>query len=196
MEENSKNTPDRPAELIELYALGMLTPEETAEFEAQLMAGNINAEALDENLRAVTALAEEMASVMPAPRRAVKDAIMAAIAPAEQKQPEEQKQTFVFANEGEWQEMVPGISMKVLHHDADMNRTTVLVRLAPGAVYPSHRHRGLEECLVLEGDLHVDGTILHAGDFTASYEEKVHMDTHSNEGCLLLISSPLDDEIL
>ena len=196
MEENNKNTPDRQAELIELYALGMLTPEETTEFEVQVMAGTIDANALEENLRATTALAEELASVMPAPRRAVKDAIMAAIAPPQPEGPEEPKQIFVLANEGEWQEMAPGIAMKVLHHDASMQRTTVLVRIAPGAAYPAHRHRGLEECLVLEGDLRVDGTILRAGDFTASYEEKVHIDTHSEEGCLLLISSPLNDEIL
>jgi anti-sigma factor ChrR (cupin superfamily) len=105
-------------------------------------------------------------------------------------------QIFVLANGGEWVELLPGIQMKVLHQDVEHSRTTFLARLAPGASYPSHRHMGLEECLVIDGDLHVDGTVLRSGDFTASYYDKVHIDTHSEEGCLLLISSPMNDEFL
>jgi len=84
----------------------------------------------------------------------------------------------------------------VLHQDVEHARTMFLVRLEPGAEYPSHRHMGLEECLVIEGDLHVDGNVLRSGDFTATYSDKIHIDTHSKEGCLLLISSPMNDEFL
>lgn len=199
MNTNTNNTPGDPADDAGLYALGLLSPRETEEFEAKVLAGEVDAEALEEHLQTMTALCEEMAQVMPTPRRAVKDAIMAAIAPptphAEPKV-DPSGQIFLLANEGEWVEMLPGIMMKVLHQDVEHGRTTFLARLAPGAQYPSHRHMGLEECLVIEGDLHVDGSVLRSGDFTASYQDKVHIDTHSEDGCLLLISSPMNDEFL
>lgn len=199
MNTNTNNTPGDPADKAELYALGLLSPREAEEFEAKVLAGEVDAEALEEHLQTMTALCEEIAQVMPTPRRAVKDAIMAAIAPpASQSEPggDASGQIFLFAKDGEWVEMMPGITMKVLHHDVEHERTTFLVRLAPGAQYPSHRHMGLEECLVIEGDLHVDGNVLRSGDFTATYSDKVHVDTHSEEGCLLLISSPMNDEFL
>lgn len=178
----------------ELYALGALSPAEREKLEADILAGNIDPEDIHEHLQTITELAEDIASVMPAPRRAVKDGIMAAISGTET--PQEQKTIFVLADEGVWVDMAPGISIKVLFQDADKARTTLLVRLQPGAAYPPHRHIGTEECLVLEGDLHVDGTVLHAGDFTVSFNDRIHTDTHSSEGCLLLINSPMNDEFL
>lgn len=197
MNEKNTNTPEGSDDMIERYALGMLSPAEAEAFEEEIVAGRVDPLELEERLQTMTALCEELASAMPTPRRAVKDAIMASILPVKQSPKSSTgEQTFILANEGEWQEMAPGISMKMLSHDSETGRTMVLVRLAPGAAYPPHRHMGLEECLVVEGDLHVDGTILHAGDFTASYSDKVHMDTHSEEGCLLLIASPLNDHFL
>jgi len=197
METNNNNTPGHEAESIDLYALGLLSARETAEFEAEVLAGEVDAESLEEQLQTITALCEDIAQSMPTPRRAVKDAIMAAIAPAQPNaRLSESGQIFVLSKGGEWAELLPGIMMKVLHQDDEHNRTTFLARLAPGASYPSHRHMGLEECLVIEGDLHVDGTVLREGDFTASYYNKVHIDTHSEAGCLLLISSPMNDEFL
>ena len=196
---NSSGVPS-PKENGELYAVGALSRAEREEFEALLAAGEVDPEEIEEHLQTITEIAEEIASVMPAPRRAVKDVLMAAIAPSQGSSSEgsssAEEQIFVFAHEGEWQEMIPGIMIKILFHDAEHSRTTLLVRLEPGAVYPSHRHQGIEECLVLEGDLHVDGTVLRRGDFTVAMDEKVHIDTHSEEGCLLLISSPMNDEML
>lgn len=218
--QNNSNSSGVPSPKVngELYALGAMSPQERQEFEARLAAGEVDPEEISEYLLVVTEIAEELASVMPAPRRAVKDALMAAIAPdhghSDHKHSDHEhstenssehlsenssaakEQLFVFAHEGEWQEMIPGITIKILFHDAEHSRTTLLVRLEPGAAYPSHRHNGIEECLVLEGDLHVDGTVLHKGDFTVSLDEKIHLDTHSEEGCVLLISSPMNDEIL
>ena len=186
--------PDDPAELAALYALGALGAGEAEAFEAHVIAGEASAE---EHLNTMTDLCEELASIMPTPRRAVKDSIMAAIAGLDAPSaPEDQGQIFVLSNQGEWQDMAPGITAKILYADPKGDRTTLLVRIDPGAAYAPHRHQGLEECLVLEGDLHVDGTVLHAGDYTASFLDKVHIDTHSEQGCLLLISSPLNDEFL
>jgi len=198
MEQNN-NDPRTFPESGALYALGALPADEAAAFESRLLAGDVDAGELEDHLLTMTALCEEIASAMPTPRRALKDAVMAAITPPTEEPPQTEetpKQIFVLAEEGEWQQAAPGISLKLLHADPEGARTTVLVRIDPGAAYPPHRHRGVEECLVLEGDLHVDGRVLGAGDFTASFYDKVHIDTHSEGGCLLLISSPLNDEFL
>jgi anti-sigma factor ChrR (cupin superfamily) len=47
--------------------------------------------------------------------------------------------------EPEWKEVAPGISCKLLATDTEKNRVSMLVRLAPGADYPPHRHAGVEE---------------------------------------------------
>ncbi|HVZ41309.1 MAG TPA: cupin domain-containing protein [Candidatus Kapabacteria bacterium] len=191
MNEKTHTSPEQSADTAALYALGTLSPSEVEEFESRILAGQVDPVELDESLQAMTALCEEVASVMPTPRRAVKDSIMAAIGA-----PPEREQVFLYAHEGEWQEIMPGISLRLLHEDPVQGRTMVLARLQPGAAYPPHRHMGLEQCLVLEGDLHVDGHDLRSGDFTASYFNKIHIDTHSKEGCLLLLTTPLNDEIL
>ena len=53
------------------------------------------------------------------------------------------------AAEPEWEEVAPGISCKLLATDAATDRVSMLVRLAPGADYPPHRHAGLEELYLL-----------------------------------------------
>ena len=53
--------------------------------------------------------------------------------------------------EPEWREVAPGISCQLLATDAERNRVTMLVRLAPGTEYPPHRHAGVEELHMLHG---------------------------------------------
>lgn len=59
--------------------------------------------------------------------------------------------TFVRASEGEWIEMAPGVTAKVLYLDPVSRRATALVRMAPGSAYAPHRHAEPEELYVLEG---------------------------------------------
>jgi anti-sigma factor ChrR (cupin superfamily) len=47
--------------------------------------------------------------------------------------------------EAEWEDVAPGISCKLLSTDTEGDRVSMLVRLAPGAAYPPHRHAGVEE---------------------------------------------------
>src|SRR5690242_21554504 len=42
----------------------------------------------------------------------------------------------------EWEEPGPGISCQLLATDTEKERVSMLVRLAPGAEYPPHRHAG------------------------------------------------------
>src|SRR5271156_4428965 len=56
---------------------------------------------------------------------------------------------------------IDGIEMKMLYKD-DQGRSTILFRMAPGAVVPLHEHTDLEQTFMLEGSL-VD----HEGEVTA-----------------------------
>src|SRR4051794_8966372 len=57
-----------------------------------------------------------------------------------------------------WQRLLPGIQRKVLHQDAEV--MSYLLKFAPGAVLPAHRHPMDEECVVLEGTLRIGDMVL------------------------------------
>ena len=105
---------------------------------------------------------------------------------------------YIAAGAGSWEETsLAGISVKKLHVDAEQDRVTMLVRMAPGTSYPAHRHGGAEECYVLEGDLRVSDSLhMHANDFQRVEAGSVHREQSTDDGCLLLIVSSLSDELL
>jgi anti-sigma factor ChrR (cupin superfamily) len=73
----------------------------------------------------------------------------------------------------------------------------MLVRMAAGTSYPGHRHARAEECLVVQGDLHVgDDLVMHAGDFQRAEPGSVHVPQWTERGCLLLVTSSVDDDLL
>jgi len=90
----------------------------------------------------------------------------------------------------------PGVETRRLFVDTANDRATLLIRMAPGATYPSHRHRGAEECLVLEGDLLSGDTPMQAGDYRRAAAGSIDGIQSTRAGCLLLIVSSLGDEIL
>jgi len=103
----------------------------------------------------------------------------------------------VRATEGAWEETsVPGVSVKTLHVDAERRYITMLVRMEPGSSYPCHRHAGIEECFVLRGDLRVGDRVLEAGDYQCAPAESRHGVQSTENGCLLLISSSQDDDLI
>ena len=69
----------------------------------------------------------------------------------------------------------------------------MLVRVAPGTVYPPHEHTGAEECYVIEGDLRVEGRVLRAGDYQYAPAGSSHAEQTTEGGCLLLIGASLAD---
>ena len=81
-----------------------------------------------------------------------------------------------------------GITYKVLECDGEaLQRTTTLVRLAPGSAFPTHGHPLGEEVYVLEGTW-LDGEPHPAGSYLrypAGYEHA----PSSPEGCLLLVKT-------
>lgn len=103
----------------------------------------------------------------------------------------------VRADQDEWEDIgVNGIQVKRLYVDTAHDSVTMLVKAPAGAVYPRHRHAGPEQCYVLQGDLHMAGTVLRAGDYQYAEPESIHGLQYTENGCMLLIVSSLHDEML
>ena len=70
-----------------------------------------------------------------------------------------------------------------------------LVRMLPGAHYPSHHHASLEHCYVIEGDLVFEDHTLRAGDYSAGTPDKDHTAATTENGCLLFIVHNTQDRL-
>lgn len=90
---------------------------------------------------------------------------------------------------------VPGISIGRLFTDKEKREITCLLRLEPGIQFPLHRHGGVEEIFMLEGDLVVEGEVCHQGDYIRSLPGSTHAPI-TLFGCLLLVKSSVDNETL
>lgn len=91
---------------------------------------------------------------------------------------------------------IPGIEVKPLSVDAESRKATMLIRMAPGTSYPRHRHAAREECFVLRGELRVGNKQLRAGDFQVADRDSIHDVQSTESGCVLLIVSSQDDELV
>ena len=95
--------------------------------------------------------------------------------------------------EPRWKEVAPGISCKLLSTDTEADRVSMLVRLAPNTSYPPHRHAGVEELYLLEGELWIEDRRLEPGDYNRAEAGTSDHRVWSETGCMcLLITSPSD----
>jgi len=97
--------------------------------------------------------------------------------------------------EPEWEEAAPGISCKLLATDTETDRVSMLVRLAPGAAYPAHRHAGSEELHLLHGELIVDDKKLYPGDYIRAEAGSVDSRVWSETGCTWVLLTSTRDVI-
>ena len=96
-------------------------------------------------------------------------------------------------SEPEWEPVAPGIECKLLATDAERQRVSMLVRLAPGASYPAHIHHGAEDLHLLDGELWIDGRGLLPGDFNFGAPGAGDDSVNSRTGCTcLLVTSTRD----
>jgi len=96
-------------------------------------------------------------------------------------------------SEPDWEQVAPGIECKLLAADVERNRVSMLVRLAPGASYPTHTHAGVEELHLLDGELWIEDRKLAPGDY--NYGPPGHTDVRvwSETGCTcVLVTSTVD----
>lgn len=91
--------------------------------------------------------------------------------------------------------LVSGISFANLYVDREKREFTCLMRLEAGVKFPLHRHGGVEEVFMLEGDLEVEGEVCYPGDYIRSFPDSIHGPV-SHNGCLLLVKSSLDNEMI
>jgi len=97
--------------------------------------------------------------------------------------------------EPEWEDVAPGISCKLLATDAQKHRVSMLVRLAPGTDYPPHRHGGVEELHLLDGELLIDDKKLHPGDYIRAEAGSVDHRVWSETGCTCVLLTSTRDEL-
>lgn len=93
--------------------------------------------------------------------------------------------------EPDWEDVGGGIACKILA--ADQDRISMLVRLAPRAEYPPHRHAGTEELHLLQGELWIDDRRLYPGDYNHARKGTGDRRVWSETGCTcVLITSSAD----
>ena len=99
------------------------------------------------------------------------------------------------AGKPEWEEAAPGIHVKILARNAEIDSVSMLVRLDPGTDYPAHRHAGTEELHLLHGILKVDERTLYPGDFIHSEAGSVDHRVWSETGCTCFLMTSTADAL-
>jgi len=89
--------------------------------------------------------------------------------------------------EPEWNEVAPGLFCKLLATDTERNRVSMLVRLAPGVEYPPHRHAGVEELHLLQGELIINDRKLYPGDYNRAEAGSSDTRVWSETGCTCVL---------
>jgi anti-sigma factor ChrR (cupin superfamily) len=96
----------------------------------------------------------------------------------------------------DWEEVAAGISCKLLATDTQRNRVSMLVRLAPGTDYPPHRHSGVEELHLLDGELWINERKLYPGDYNRADVDSMDGRVWSETGCTCVLITSTDDVLL
>jgi len=102
----------------------------------------------------------------------------------------------IHAEEGRWHRLLPGIERKVLFEEGGV--MSYLLKFAPGAVLPAHRHPVDEECVVISGTLRIAGLALPAGSYHRVRKDVMDADSTSDDGCVIFLrgASPKADHLL
>ena len=182
-------------ECVALYAIGALPGEEAREFEAHLR----GCQSCLQELKEFSSVADDLAkasaaSPSPSLRQRVLEHVTGDKLAGGKLVLEDGALQFARGANIPWEQgALPGVQFKLLYRDVERASSTKLVRLAPGTVYPSHRHGGIEELFVLEGDLLVSGVLMRTGDYCRAEPGTVHTDVSTRSGVLFFgLSSDLD----
>jgi anti-sigma factor ChrR (cupin superfamily) len=88
-----------------------------------------------------------------------------------------------------WVNLGKRVQAKVLHDDG--TSLSWLLKLLPGGSLPQHDHAdGAEECMVLEGQLRLNGVDFFAGDYQIALPGSIHHEVSSEQGSLVYLRSP------
>jgi anti-sigma factor ChrR (cupin superfamily) len=170
-----------------LYALGALGQHEANAFEAHLAQGCT--ECASELAPFQSVVAALSCATEAEPPAHVRDRLLSQVANSVTRRPTSIDLDFfsVRDGEGQWHQASEGISVKKLFTDPKSGGVTALFKFTPGAHTPRHLHAGIEQCLVLEGDFHLNDETFGPGDFTCAMPGSVHEDAYTEKGALVLI---------
>ena len=164
---------ERQEELAALSALGMLPVAERKGVSRELV----------EEMREAAALLAEVVDPVPPPP-SVRGRLMTRVGNYEAIKP----LADVRAYDDNWMDSgVAGVDMKILFRDKKLHRTTMLLRMAPGAQLPAHHHHDDEQCLVVSGDVRWGELIYREGDFVVMGNATTHPAVSTINGNLLLL---------
>ena len=181
-----------------LYALGTLTQNEARNFEESLEdADEVTRAELQEFDTVVELLGLSADDAIPSPEIGDRIAAFAAANPrpaqpeATASLPEIAAHPFITIRreEGEWLQPYEGMFVKPVFENTKNGTTTYLLKMNPNTKVSLHRHAGIEECVVIEGDFHVDGKDLRAGDYHCALPGTIHDRPGTTGGALVLIVS-------
>lgn len=188
---------DRIIEMAALYALGAMNQSEARAFENHLAEG---CEACLAEVAAFEMVAGNigLAADEAEPDSEVRNLLLARL-PREGSRSEPKFSPEIFsvrADEGEWNQVEEGILIKVLSMDAASGLATSLVKMSPGMRLEPHRHKGVEELFILEGDCDINGEKLGPGDYHRAAPGSIHMSTHTVDGTMFLLRARMDYEAI
>lgn len=177
--------PDELEALVLADSVGALDPDERLELEARL--DTLTPEQQSEVSRlydAATAVALRVP--LSEPPAHARERLLAAV---------RKPSTYtVWAAGATWTDTgLPGVRARVLAVDKTRSLVTLLIRAEPGAVYPSHKHHGPEECFVIRGSVVIDGRVLRAGDFHHADEDSDHGEITTTDGAEVLLVGAIED---
>jgi anti-sigma factor ChrR (cupin superfamily) len=181
---------DEVRELASLFAAGALLPGEEAEFQEHVKSCGVCAEQARAFREAAAWLLFAPEGVAAPPH--LREKLLARI---QQPEPPPGIQV-VRAGEGAWHTLVPGVVAKRLYEESPAGNVALLVRMEPGAKYPPHSHADVEHCYVLEGELHFGDLVLCSGDYQCAMASTTHRDSHTVNGCMVLIVASQQNAML
>jgi anti-sigma factor ChrR (cupin superfamily) len=96
-------------------------------------------------------------------------------------------------DDGEWRQLNPLVEVKKLFQSGDGR--ALLYRFKPGGRLISHEHPTDEECVMLEGEVHLGDLVLRAGDFHLAPRGVPHQEIHSPTGALFYARTGLSERV-
>ena len=183
-------------ELASLYAVGALDGAERAAFEKHLSEGCQSCEAETASFREVSG--ELAGTCLAEPPAGLRGKVLKAVRRTPQAPGVVLNLAGLLVARSEeipWRHLADGIVYRPLFRDAKRQYATTMVRMEPGASYPSHRHHDVEELFVLSGDLLVAGVIMHNGDYCRAEPGSKHPDSRTETGCTFLLMASETDEV-
>jgi len=198
---------DRPAsheisDLAALYSLGVLTQHEARAFEEHLAEGCQSCAKELESFE-LTVGAIGFSSSEAQPPAAMRAQLLSRVAESDSEEAppgstEKGPEQFVsiLGTDGDWLEPQEGVLVKRLYLDKATGIATSLVRMLPGTSLPVHKHLGVEQFLILEGDCVVAGQKLGSGDYHRAAKGSTHQSTYTESGTLFLLIAPECYEVL